>query len=405
MGPRRVTLCGSFGLGNSGDEAAHLSVADLARAQGWPLSFDIVGRYPTTTETDVIALGPDDAPRRARLRGQPLLFVGGGIVEPKYSASVLRARPLIQEIQPAYRCLFAASADPLGHARYGWRIRLPLMAALQGCRRLFARDVYSGQTIRALAPLRRVEVVGDIVLWLEPDPAPPLEVAALGRYITVSLSPVWSGDTPWYDWLARQLAAVAKRLDVAVVFLPFAANNNDDDRVEHRQVADRIRAIDPSCRLFEIDAQPPLRQLAAIQEHAQLAIGMRLHACITAYARRTPCIGLTYHAKLLGLRAPWAWSASFPSAPTWDTTAARATASHSPTPAWPTATSRDLRRRPSTPLRLTGSMTFEIASCRPWPNASNTPARCPKAPTNLPQRPDTLHEDHLRLPRFQPFRR
>jgi hypothetical protein len=212
----RVTLCGSFGLGNAGDDAAYLAVEDLARALGLQVEFDVATRFPVADDPSVLSLGPADAERRASLRGQPLLYLGGGIIEPRESATLFRTRRLVRELRPDDCNLFAASADSHRFVQYDWSARLALLGVLRHCRRLFARDVLSAETIRMLAPFRRVEVVGDIVLWMNPDGDPPPQIAALGRYITVSLAGVWRGEITWYEWLSRQLAEIARSLDASI---------------------------------------------------------------------------------------------------------------------------------------------------------------------------------------------
>jgi polysaccharide pyruvyl transferase WcaK-like protein len=45
------------------------------------------------------------------------------------------------------------------------------------------------------------------------------------------------------------------------------------------------------------------RTVSAVYGRAKLVVGMRLHACVMAYGRRTPFVAIAYHPKLHGFAA------------------------------------------------------------------------------------------------------
>src|SRR5262245_33062253 len=77
----RLTVCGSFGFGNAGDEAVPIALADIGAYLGFSMNVNVVGRFDEPALSQVIGLGPRDASRRETLRGYPLLLSGGGIIE------------------------------------------------------------------------------------------------------------------------------------------------------------------------------------------------------------------------------------------------------------------------------------------------------------------------------------
>lgn len=298
--PVRLTVAGSFGFGNAGDEGAPLAIEDLGRSIGVELSVDVLGRFTTPADSDVIGLGEEDAVRRASIAQQPVLLVGGGIVEPLAKASVTRIGAWIREAGVPYSTLFAAAVEP--HCKYNWAARRRLNRDLKSARHLFVRDELSARTLRALQPKRDVEVIGDVVLCLEPAELLPEPVRALDRYIAVNLAPRWSENQAWRPWIAEQIAAVAGHLNAAVVFVP-CTQQHDRDQVEHDAVADLLqqrRFGQPIVRLS--DGYGP-REIAAAFGGAELVVAMRLHAAVLAYARQVPWVALAYHPKLSGFAA------------------------------------------------------------------------------------------------------
>ncbi len=293
---RRITLLGSFGYGNAGDEAVPLALSDAAAALGLALAFDLVGRWPQTPDPSVIDLGPQDAARREALRGQPLVFAGGGVIEPGKMGVFTRCWHLRRELAPSRVSLLGASVD--AHVAYPWRRRWALQRSLRRVHRVTLRDVLGAETLKQVAPRIETRVVGDTVLWMKPDPL-PASVAELGPYVAVSLMDEWDAVPGFDDWLAAHLVRLARELDAKIVYAPCSFEYSTDIEV-HRRVRRAVERRDPGREQLEIEAQLDPRQLAGILGASRLTVGMRLHSCVMAYAQQAPFVGLAYHPKLLG---------------------------------------------------------------------------------------------------------
>jgi len=295
--PTRLTVAGSFGFGNAGDEGAPLAVEDIGRSLGIELAVDVIGRFRAPADADVIGLGDEDRLRRDAVAQQPLLYVGGGVIEPLPKAAVSRIGEWARAAAVPYATLFGASVEPF--CRYSWLARRRLSRDLKLMRHLFVRDVLSAETLRELQPRRAIEVTGDVVLCMEPAEQLPEPLRTIDRYIAVNLSPRWTENSAWHPWIAQQIAAIASELQAAIVFVP-CTQQHDRDQDEHEAVAallQKQRFGHPVVRLGE--GYTP-RDLAAALGGAELVVAMRLHAAVMAYARQVPWIALAYHPKLSG---------------------------------------------------------------------------------------------------------
>ncbi|MGF1464857.1 MAG: polysaccharide pyruvyl transferase family protein [Sandaracinaceae bacterium] len=296
---RRLTVCGSFGFHNAGDEAAWQAVSDLTKAAGLAVDLDVLTRFDDPSMAEVIGLGERDAERRRRLAGQPLLYVGGGIVEPNDIAVILSSQQLHNEVAVPRYAFLGVNAEQ--GVEYPGPLRRRLRRILENAAYVSGRDPLSQAVLKDLAPKVDVGMTGDVVLWLEPAeerPAPLRDLEA-GAYIAVTLTPRWKDEAAWRPWISRELIALARGLDAPLAFIP-CSSKFDDDRQEHAAVAALLREAAPELTVVEIDEHVEPRPLLAAFRDARLTVGMRLHACVMAYAQRTPLVGLTYHPKIQG---------------------------------------------------------------------------------------------------------
>jgi polysaccharide pyruvyl transferase WcaK-like protein len=292
---RDVVLLGSFGFGNAGDEAVPLAITDLADAIGVRTRLHTIGRWPRVPSSDVIGLDEAEASAWRTLQGATAILVGGGIIEPDPGACINRFRPLLEKLRPRSVSLFSANVE--SGKRYRFLQKRRLRDQLLRMDRCLVRDVRSLQTLRELAPKRKVDVSGDIVLWLRPDSAPqPFERHS---YIAVSLAPRWDNHPKWCEWVSRELAVLSEETELGLVFVPFSTHF-DDDRPIHRRIAEMIQTIAPGTTCVTLDQHMGPRTVLRVLADAKAVIGMRLHSCVMAFSQNVPFVGLGYHPKLFG---------------------------------------------------------------------------------------------------------
>jgi polysaccharide pyruvyl transferase WcaK-like protein len=303
----KLTVCGSFGFGNAGDEALPLAIADLAHSHGMNAEIQVLGRFPRPALPHVIGLDVQDEARRATLKGSPILVAGGGVVEPDPGCVLLRCQDYLRQSFSPHISLFAANVE--SGKKYNWRMQFRIKRLLQQFDRLYVRDVLSAEVLRSLLPKKSVEVIGDTVLWMKPAPTKPQCIASLGSFITVTLASQvgWKNDPSWHPWIARELAELAHQLNAAIVFLPFSVLY-DPDCAEHRRVADEVQRYNPHVNVVCIEEALEPRNISTIIDASMLMVSMRLHGCVMAFARQVPFVALAYHPKLVGFAQSVDWA-------------------------------------------------------------------------------------------------
>jgi polysaccharide pyruvyl transferase WcaK-like protein len=294
---KRVTLCGSFGYGNAGDEAAWQAAQDILRSSGESVGIDLLSRWKKSDAPEVIDLGTHDEARRRALMDQPLVYLGGGVIEPRDGCVALASERLLRSTSLPSRSFVGVNADSGVH--YPFAERLRLRSVLRRSCFVGARDVLSARTIGELDPQRPVPVTGDIVLSLKPAMDRPEPVRHLSTYIAVTLAPTWMSDPQWVAWISMNLSTLAKALDRAVVFVP-CSTRHSDDREAHRVVASRLLELDSTREVLCLESDLTPRETMAVYKSATITVGLRLHACVMSVAAGVPCVGLAYHPKLLG---------------------------------------------------------------------------------------------------------
>lgn len=301
----KLTICGSFGFGNAGDEAIPYAILDMATNFGVSIELDMVGRFENPALTDVIGIGSVDSWRRELLRGQPVVMSGGGIIENNPHAAIFRCERLLDSAFAARTCLYGISVEP--GVAYGWRCKWRLSQALKRFEKVFTRDYLSETTLNELLPRIKTETIGDIVLWLRPDAnALPERFRLPEKYMAVNLAPRWSKEASWRAWISGELHALCRELGLALVFVPMTGSY-DDDRDEHRRTAAEIALMTPKVEVHVVESLLSPRAIASILADAELVVSMRLHGCVMAYAQKTTCVGLAYHPKLSGFFGTIGW--------------------------------------------------------------------------------------------------
>jgi polysaccharide pyruvyl transferase WcaK-like protein len=292
----RLTVWGSFGFGNAGDEAAYLAIADLADGCSIPLQLDVISRYRKPVLGHVQGLASSQDGMHLEFATQPTVCVGGGVIEPSTNCVLLKCHSFVSRQSDESLSLLCSAAE--GGVHYGWTVRRQLRKALARVRHLYVRDHLSAQVLNRLLPKRKVDVVGDIVLWMRAGAKPSCNVTSSGRFIAVCLAPRWSDEPGWQGWISEQLVRISRELKAAVIFVPFTGSF-DDDRPEHARIARVMRRSAPDVEVVCITSPAEPREVAAVLGRSILVVGMRLHACVMAISQRVPCIGLAYHPKLI----------------------------------------------------------------------------------------------------------
>ncbi|WP_084462222.1 polysaccharide pyruvyl transferase family protein [Bradyrhizobium sp. WSM1417] len=291
----KLSICGSFGFGNVGDEAIPLAIADLGLSLGVLIEPIVIGRYDEPALAEVIGWSNRDKERRETLRGVPLVFSGGGIIDSTPNAVLFRCSKLLERGYASKASVFGASVE--AGVSYDWRCRWRLKRLLRSIGVVYTRDDLSNRMLKLILPQIEVKTIGDLVLWLKPKFDE--KICLPTRYIAVNLAQRWSGDPAWQQWIVVELASLSKLLNLGIVFVPMTGEY-DDDRIEHRLIAEKLRLVAPEIEVQCLEETLNPRLVAGIFAKAELAVSMRLHGCVIAFAQETACVGIGYHPKLFG---------------------------------------------------------------------------------------------------------
>ena len=304
---QKLTICGSFGFGNIGDEAIPLAVHDLAENLGVPINLDILSRFDKPEISSVIGLGDQDKERRESLRGQPLIMSGGGIIEPLEISTLFRCEKFLKPNFTPYASLFCISVD--AGINYSFQNRWKIRRAVKNIEKIYVRDVLSEQVLRNILPGKQIETLGDLVLWLSPNESQlPFNLSLPERYIAVSLAGNWKDEQNWYTWISEELSSLAHEYDADIIFIPMSCDKNDDDREEHRRVREYILQNTQDINIILLENPVTPKSLSQIFANSFLVVAMRLHGCVMAYAQKTPFVGISYHPKIYGFVDTIEWT-------------------------------------------------------------------------------------------------
>ncbi len=293
----RLAVFGSFGFGNAGDEAIPLALTDMLGQLSANVGLSVLTRFAEVPMQGIVGMGQSHESGRRGLAGVPVVVSGGGVIDPTRASVLCSAEPMIRAAH-GRAVVFGASVEP--GVAYGWRMRWRLRRLLSGMSVVYTRDFLSERTLNGLLPKVPTRTVGDLVLWMQPERTPTVAALDLpSRYIAVVLAPRWQDEPASTTWIADELAALARQSAAAVVFVPMSSLH-DDDRVEHRRVAQRMADVASDVEVHEVDLQLSPREVCELLARSELTVSMRLHGCVMAYAQRVPMVCLAYHPKLLG---------------------------------------------------------------------------------------------------------
>lgn len=184
----KMIVCGSFGYGNVGDEAVPLAIGDLAEAGGCRLDLEVVTRFAEPDMPSITSMEPEGAMRRAGFKGLPVIFSGGGIIEPNISSVLMRCQALASSPCHPAVSLFGSSVE--AEVRYPLLNRHKIRRLLKRFDQLLVRDQLSCRVLQSMIPKRQVEVIGDVVLGMRASKMVPKAIEAMKPYIAVALTPL-----------------------------------------------------------------------------------------------------------------------------------------------------------------------------------------------------------------------
>ena len=290
----KLLQLGYAGHGNAGDEA--LLAAELAalRAAGSEPDIRVVSGDPDATlrlhGVDAVARSDPFALHKA-LRWCDGLVVGGGSL----LQDVTSARPV------AFYAGLALAAGRLGKVVSWYAAGLGPLSR-RGNQKLAARALARADYLSVRDPVSLeladdlgvigAELVGDPVLAGVPMvPVPAVKPVRTGRpLLAVALRP-WADDG-WLDDVVIALTVLAEDMDLVLV--PMQAGVD-------------VELAEAVARLVETSRGIPVElvghdggYVAAISalQHADLVLGMRLHALIAAAAANRPFVALSYDPKV-----------------------------------------------------------------------------------------------------------
>lgn len=303
----KITVCGSFGFRNAGDEAVPLALQDLGQAIGKDLQISRLCRYDKPDMEEIIGLGEKDRELRENLIGDPLLFTGGGIIEPNNHCVLLKCSRALGKNFSHKTSLFAASVE--FNIDYSWKYRFQIRNVLRRFHRIYVRDVLSAAMLEKILPGRQIKVTGDSVLYMKPSLQQISRLEGIHNYIAVSLAPRWHGNSNWVKWMGRNLAELANDMNAAIVFVPMSVKF-DSDVPPQEAVENFIHGNFKKIQTVNLVDEISPRDIAKIFKEAKLVVSMRLHGNVMSYAQETPFIALNYHPKLSGFSRSVNWERS-----------------------------------------------------------------------------------------------
>ncbi len=299
-----ILICGSYGLGNTGDEAILKAILREARSAAGGEELTVLSRDPaeTTARHGVAALHMFDIPGILRAMGRVRLYINGG-------GSLIQDATSRRSLLYYLFTLRAARWRGCKVLMYGCGIgpvsRLGDVALV----RRVLNTCVDAITLRedaSLAELRRFGVdrpetvlAADPVLSLQP--APQGETDALmarlgldpaGAYLGVCLR-TWKGFEDKAPVIADAVRYARDKYGLTPVFLS----------VNHITDGD---AADLVCARLDGPAPCVLRQplsselMLGLTSRMQAVISMRLHGLIFAAGQGVPLVGITYDPKVSG---------------------------------------------------------------------------------------------------------
>ncbi|MEM1116389.1 MAG: polysaccharide pyruvyl transferase family protein [Bacteroidota bacterium] len=308
-----VIVHGYYGKGNVGDEAILAATLQTVRERtsGTPLVF-AWDAARVRADFGVESLDPRRSPRaayRAIVQARAFLLGGGGLIK-DYGAGSQSLFRWMQWIDLARRLgagtmTWSVGVDEVVHAASEARIREVLGAVDV----VTVRDELSADRLRALGLTREIAVTADPVVPLATswrsrrETADRLRVVVAPRALYTAASEVTHPAR--FEALLGAFAEVLDHLqeahDARVTCIALRTRPGDDDREVCREIAARMQG---GSRVEIVDDEDPTtHDILGRLCHADLQIGMRLHATVMAVGLGVPSLAVAYMPKVRGFMA------------------------------------------------------------------------------------------------------
>jgi polysaccharide pyruvyl transferase CsaB len=321
----RVLIAGSYGQGNTGDEAILAALLAGLRARRPGLHLQVVSgdAAATAAQHGVEALYWGDwAGIAEALDAADLLILGGGGIFFDYwgfdprrlleneapDLAHYASFPLLAGLAGRPLLICAVGVGPLFTPEGREAVRLAFALAA----RASVRDTGSKALLEEIGvPGGRVEVTADPAFSLVPaGEARAKELLAglgLGERPLLGVTPrpwdVAVSQEAWETGLAAALAGFAQPAGAQILLIPFHAGY-DDASLE--RLREKLRAAGMSAGMSAGDVRilPPgcsPQEIAAVIGRCDLLVGLRLHSILFALLSGTPAVALAYDPKVRSL--------------------------------------------------------------------------------------------------------
>lgn len=304
--PKGIVVCGSYGLGNLGDEAMLTAILSELRRIAPDRRITVVSRNPEETRLahGVDAVHSFALPALARRLRRARLFISGGGTLLTNLTSTRSLRYYLMTIRFAHDMgarvlLYGCGIGPI----IGEQNRRKTAAVLNRCADIVA--VRDGASFSELAELgvTKPELLRsrDATFSLraedmrgEAQPSVRKKLAAAGRYAIYAVRP-WSDDEAFAPELAAAAQTLWRERGLTAVFLPMEPPR---DLPLSGRIAASLCA--PAVVLDEVLS---FDDAFAAVRGAALVVSMRLHALVAASIARVPFVGVSYDIKISSFMA------------------------------------------------------------------------------------------------------
>lgn len=316
----KIVLSGFYGLGNTGDEAILKAIIDNLRAELEDPDITVFSLSPekTAKEYNVKSIyrawRRDNKEKYRALKGADLLISGGGgLLQDTYPTKFLFG-PLPYYLLIVMLAKIAGTkvmffSQGIGPVTSTWgKILMKVFANRADF--ITVRDQYSKDYLKKLGVTRPETVVtADIVFAFKADEEDraydSLPLKGDEKIVAVTVRP-WFDNPDYIEKTARLLDQLIELRGVTPVFVPMEGKY---DVPASNDVLSKMRHADKAM-LLGSDFTP--NEFLNFIRHADLTVGLRLHALIFSALSNVPHLGFSYDKKVESfLKRSGMWDYSF----------------------------------------------------------------------------------------------